>query len=385
MAARRYAHVPSARRARAAFDLDSSPAGELCARLLAQSLRHGLPASKRFGKVRAAVARSDLLTRAPVAALRLLGRRTRPDVDDVVARIAGGWVELGRGAPPATLRALVLHRRTALTIFLFSEGDQPLVVAKVPGDAERLERDAAALAAAEPANVAPGFLGQVAGIFVQDALPGLAMSIEPLTAASASALCWRSEHEAVAAGLARLASATATDRRAEQLSERSDEAVSAARLPAATRRAVLAAGRDLDDLRRAVLTHGDTSPHNCLCLDGRLSGLVDWEGARLHGAPGFDLWNHAVSYLEHGLGLVAWSQGIVAQAFAAAWSSSQFFAEARRAARRCALAGGVPEGLHDQLEVAFFARRLLVRARDPDRFPTTASTAAKMLEVVCGR
>jgi hypothetical protein len=379
VAPRRYAHVPTARRPRAAFDVDSPEAAQLCARLLAQSFRHGLPASKRFGRLRAIAARSRFGKSAPL--VRIPGRATRPDIDGVLDAVSAEWSELGLGERPRALRALALHRPSALTIFVFGDGAEPLVVAKVPGDRSRLERDEEALRAAEGAEIAPRLLGRVGEAFVQEAVRGLAMPIKHVTAASARALAFRPEQEELAAGLVRLAGATATDAPSEQLRDGLDEAP----LPPNVRPTVLAAARDLARLRRAVLTHSDTSPHNCLCVDGRFSGLVDWEGARLAGAPGFDVWNHAVSYLEHGLALVEWSEAAVAEAFAAAWESSPLFEQARATARRCASAAGVPEGLHDQLEIAFFARRLLVRAREPDRFPTKTSSAARMLAVACGR
>jgi Phosphotransferase enzyme family len=368
VAPRRYAHVPSARRPRAAFDVDSGPAARFCAALVSQSFRHGLPASKPLGRLRAATARSGLAARVPPSLLRRFPKRSRPDVDRVAEIV------------DPELRALALHRRTALTVFLFSDAVFPQVVAKLPGDSKRLERDVEALRRAEPAGAAPRFLGRAGDAYLQEALPGLAMAIEPVTLENAPGLVWRGEHEDVAEALVRLAAATATDAVPVQLAEPFD----ADDVRVETRRAIAAAARDLRGLRRAVLTHSDTSPHNCICTGGRLSGFVDWEGARLHGAPGFDVWNHAVSYLEHGLGLVNWSEEIVAAAFAAAWPG-RFFAEARRAARRAAAAAGVQDGLHDALEVAFFARRLLVRVRYPRRFPTGVSSAARMLEVVCGR
>jgi hypothetical protein len=378
VAPRRYAHVPTVRRPRAAFDVESPAAAQFCRRLLAQSFRHGLPVSRRFGRLRALAARSRLGESMSVA--RLPSRAARPDIDEVLEAVGAGWDELGLAELPGALRALALHRRSALTIFIFADGTEPLVVAKVPGDRARLERDAEALHAAEGAEIAPRFLGRLGDAYVQEAVRGAAMPIEPVNSASAGSLDWRPEQEELVAGLVRLAAETASDVRPEQLVDPFDEAP----LASGIRPTVLAAVRDLHGLRRAVLTHSDTSPHNCLCADGHFSGLVDWEGARLAGAPGFDVWNHAVSYLEHGLGLVEWSEDVVADAFAAAWPTSPLFGHARTAARECAAAAGVPESLHDQLEIAFFARRLLVRAREPDRFPTKTSSAERMLAVVCG-
>ena len=54
--------------------------------------------------------------------------------------------------------------------------------------------------------------------------------------------------------------------------------------------------------------HRDPSPQNCLYADGapeRPRGLGD---RPLGGLPGLDLWIAALSYLEHSLGLVRWSQ-----------------------------------------------------------------------------
>ncbi len=147
-------------------------------------------------------------------------------------------------------------------------------------------------------------------------------------------------------------------------------------------RAVAAARRDLERLDVSVVEHYDLSPQNCLVERGRLSGLVDWEHAREPGTPGFDVWDAALSYVEHAAALVAWDDEHLLAVFEAGWESSPFWAEARAAARAAADAAGVPDGLHDALEVAYFAERVAARLDDTEDLATSAALAARMLSVV---
>jgi Phosphotransferase enzyme family len=387
VSARSYAHVPSTRQPWAAVDVESSAAAAFCLRLLADGLRYGLPASRRFGFARAAVARTSVVSTLPAFALARLPRRPRPDVDRVLIELEGAWPQLaveGRLAaqvPPA-LRALALHRRSALTVFVFADGSRPLLVAKREGDRDRLEREAAALREARGAALAPRYVGRAGPAHVQKALAGDSLALQSLGPSSARALTWAPAHSELSEALARLASLTAKRGRPEQLREPIEGAVGRAGGQAA--RAVTAAARDLRRLEISVLTHGDTSPQNVLVAGGRFVGLVDWENARGHGAPGFDAWNFALAFLEHGVGLRSWSQERVLDTFCAALESP-FYEAARRAARAAAAAAGVQESLLEPLELAFFARRVLVRRAHPSRFPTSETTAAGMLEAVCAR
>ena len=74
---------------------------------------------------------------------------------------------------------------------------------------------------------------------------------------------------------------------------------------AALRRILPAAGPDLDRLETVVIpalealpgvmAHGDLWAGNVLVQGGRLSGVIDWDGARTVGVPGTDLLHLAVS------------------------------------------------------------------------------------------
>ena len=362
MTGRRYVQV------RGAFaDRDSVAAARLLVSLLDQRLRHGLPGRRRAGRVRAFAARTGVPVGVTAAMLRRLPPRRRPDIDRLLDELAAA----GLADPP--LSAAGLEGRAGLTVFVIA-GATPVLVAKLPGDAARLEHEARALDEAARANVAPRYLGRAGAAYVQEAVAGVAL---PVT----GELHWLAAHAQAVAALARLASATRTGTVPEQLRE----PLTTDGLSSAARRAVEAAARDLGALRVAVLQHADTSPQNCLVRDGRFAGFVDWEEARFAGSPGFDVWNLAVATLEHGVGLSRWSDERLLETFRAAWTSSGFFGEARQAARDAAVAAGTRESLLDPLEVAFFTRRLLVRRRDPLRFPTGPLVAARMLEIVCGR
>lgn len=80
----------------------------------------------------------------------------------------------------------------------------------------------------------------------------------------------------------------------------------------------------------AVTTHGDLWTGNLLVLDGRLSGVVDWDGARPAAVPGADVL-HAVATADRmrhrrslGAELLArpWAQGPTADALGRAWERS---------------------------------------------------------------
>jgi hypothetical protein len=134
-----------------------------------------------------------------------------------------------------------------------------------------------------------------------------------------------------------------------------------------------------------VLRHRDTSPQNCLFESDRLAGLVDWENVSALGAPGFDVLNAAVAFLEHGVGLVRWSEDRVLQTFRAAWVEGRYGEGARAAAAESASGAGFPESLFGSLEIVFFGRRLGRRLASKSISTTGPETAAKMLELACAR
>jgi hypothetical protein len=144
-----------------------------------------------------------------------------------------------------------------------------------------------------------------------------------------------------------------------------------------------AARAEVEGLDRAVLQHGDSAAQNCLFVDGRLSGLVDWEKAKPRGMPAFDVLNAAVAYLDFGAGLVRWSQGLVSETFEAAWGDSEFGKGVRASAKEALEAAGVDGASLGPVEVAFFGTRLGRRLARPQEYPTTSATAARHLELVC--
>jgi hypothetical protein len=286
---------------------------------------------------------------------------------------------------PPRLSTLAIRRRSADTVFLFDADSRPLLVLKIPHDGNPgADMEAQALREAEPAAVGPRELGRIGPARAQEALVGAPLKVEPLNPALGASLSWPAALGELAAALSRLASTTLKRGRPEQLVDLVERAIDFGGLTARTRRLVSAAARDLARLDRCVLTHRDTSPQNLLYSNRSLVGLVDWEISRSQGIPGQDMCNAALAYLEAGVGLRRWSPARVEQTFSNAWADSPFYAEARTAARDVMRAADVPEPIPDALEIGFFARRLGQRMDRPERFPTSAETAALMLNVVCG-
>jgi hypothetical protein len=387
MSARGYVHVPGPWNA--AFDPSSPHPGRFYSALLRQALEYGMPA-RRFGPLGARAVRRGLPAGAVGALLRRLPRRPRGDLDSLLAELAGAWPELVRHAtslPPAAppLAALALERSAGTTVFVFGEGERPLLVCKVARRADddgRLDRELSALAEAEPAGVAPRALGRIGNARVQEALAGTPLRLQAIEPETASALSWSPALAALSSGLERLSAKTAKDDPPGQLDPIAS-AIERGPLDEHLRRTLASALRDVEKLGVSVLEHGDTSAQNCLFDDGRFLGLVDWERARSRGVPGFDTWNAGLAYLDHGVGLVRWSEERALAAFRAAWSRSPFFQCIRTAAHEAIDAAGVPDRFAASLELAFFARRLGRRLDDPGSYATGPVTAASMLEHVC--
>lgn len=361
---RRYVRVP-----KASLDRESPAATAFLVELFEQRLRQGLPARRRGGPAFSLVARAGLPRRPLATLIRRLPAAERPDLDRLLDRIASEWP---LGEPPASIAALALEARGRRTVFVFGAEPQPLLVAKVPGDRARLEHEAAALEHAAPSAIAPRYLGRIGDAYVQEGLPGLPLSPSPEPE-------WLAAHADLVVALTRLATTTRKTALPEQLQER----FLLGDVDARARRTVKGAERALRALDVSVLQHGDTSPQNCLADGQRFVGLVDWELARFAGTPGFDLWNLALATVEHGIGLFHGSDEALVAGFRAVWSRSRFMDQARSAARSVARAAGVPEALLDPLEIAFFARRVHVRVRKPERFPTGPQVARAMLEIAC--
>lgn len=369
---------------------DVTPPARFYTAVVGQAIRYGLPASRRPGPLWALAGRTGIPEGALAAGIRRLPGRPRPDLDQYVASAREGWPDLAAratslpGSPPPHLSVLALQRAAALTIFLFADDPCPLVVLKVPAPGDRrVDHEADALREVEAAQAAPRYLGRLGEARVQEGIAGAPLRVEPLTRRVAGTFAWSPTLADVADGIARLGAATATSAPPDQAAERMEMSIEYGGLDARTRRMLTAAWADVRRSGSSVLRHRDTSPQNCLVSDGRLSGVVDWEMASPRGAPGFDVWNLALSYMEFGVGLTRWSQDLVAEIFERTWLDSPFWREGRAAARRAALAGGAVERDLDALEVCFFGSRIGDRLARPGWHATRPETVARALRVVC--
>lgn len=363
------------------------------AALIGQTLRFGMPATRRGGKALAVLGRRGVPEAAMGVALRRLGRAwARPDAT------ADGYLQAAREAwpgladdddtlpAPGELDILVLRRAVATTIFLFAGDAWPALVGKVPlGDPAPVERETSALRAAAASSVGPHAFGPVVGLgHVQRGLRGRALHIEPLTPEKALRLSWTPQHDALARGLERLARDTVVHAPPAWWGDGVvNEAASHPSMTAATRNVVAAAVRRLREHPAGVLCHVDTSPQNLLFDGDRFTGMVDWEIAVPNGMPGRDLLNAASASIENGVALVRWDERSVVDTFVAAWLQSPFGRRAREAAGACVVAAGLPSDLVHATEIVFFARRVGHRMRAPDDHATSIDVALAVLEAVC--
>ncbi len=359
------------------------------ARLINDALRFGLPARRWPGGAWAWVARRGLPDAVIAGFVAGAPRRHRADLDRSMSTIHEGWHYLAAACPdlppaPGPLTGLALERSVGLTLFVFGERPQPLVVAKVAGArADGVWAEAKALQEARGAAVAPRPLGRLDGLYVQEGLVGRPLHIAPLTPEGGARLTWPSAFGELANGLADLAGATAKTAFPEEIRASVVRALGADEIDERTRGLVAAAWKDVSGLNRSVLRHHDTSVQNCLFEHGAFAGLVDWEMAVSQGAPGFDMWNAAISYTEYGVGLKRWSEGRAVATFVSAFSGSPFWTHARQAARQTLIAADVPDAVHDSLEVVFFASRVGDRLSPRLAYPIGTSSAASMLRAVC--
>lgn len=374
---------------RASIGRSSPGPARFLAALLRQKFSSGLPKAARLGFAYRTAGRlglpPDPLTLTGLAALP---RRRRPDLDSIVDALRDEWERLRLssralpGRPPERMAALEIHRARTRTVLVFGEGPSPLVVLKPVGE-EGADRDARALRLGERAAVAPRHLGIVRGRHVQEGVPGAPLRVIPVHPEAAGSL---PEHDGLARageGLARLATTTSEKKPSFELTgPRMSAALAWPGLDVATRRGLQAALRELDGVAVSVLRHRDTSPQNILLDEGRLSALVDWEFARSCGAPGWDVLNMGVNWLEHGLGLRRWSDARLLDAFTAAWPASPLFSQIRTGTDAAIRASGAPEGCTRALTLAFFGQRVGRRVLEPASYGTSAGTAAGMLEVV---
>lgn len=374
----------------ATIGLRSGHAARFLAAMVNQTLRHQVPAGRRLGRLWAMAGRWGLPEPVLAAAVALLPRRARGDLDELLERTAAGWERLAARSPrlppaPPSLEALALLRTKGLTVFVFGAAPHPLLVLKLPGPGadELLDREMAALVRAEPAGVAPRSLGRVGEARVQEGLAGAPVPVLPLTPDRARRLGWPEPFTDLMAALARLGQGTARPVPPDDARVPVQRVLEEPTVAAHDRRLLAAAWRDVARLEVSVLCHGDLKPQNWLALEGRVQGIVDWEEARSLGTPGFDAWQAMLDYVEFGVGLVRWSPEHRVDCFEAAWTASDFCAGARRAARTVAAAAGVPDTMLDSLEIAFFGRRLGRRLLIPHPDGAAAVVAARTLHVVC--
>jgi hypothetical protein len=314
-------------------------------------------------------------------------RDQRPDLDRLLDALVAQWSELSAahdilpGEPPP-LSALALQRRAALTLFVFGQRPNPLLVLKIPARGDtRVEKEVAALRVAGAAGVGPRALGPVDRGWAQEALNGAPLRVEPLTPEGAWKLEWPTSLNELTHALTRLGEASRRRVQPDEIRQPVERALADGPIDSQARRLLAAASRDLRRLDVAVLRHGDTSPQNCLFSEGHFVGLVDWEDAAPLGAPGYDTLNAALAYLDHGVGLRRWSEDLVVESFDYAWAGT-FGRLAREATRESASVAGVPEGLLGALELSTFGWRVGRRLDNPSFYPTSARTAARMLELV---
>jgi hypothetical protein len=374
----------------ATIGMRSGRAARFLAALANQTLRHHVPAARRPGRLWAMAGRRGLPEPALAAAVRLLPRHARGDLDELLERTAGGWDRLAARSSrlptsPPPLEALALPRATGLTVFVFGRAPHPLLVLKLPRarGAGMLDREAAALVRAEPAGVAPRSLGRIGEARVQEGLAGAPVPVRPLTPERARRLGWPEPFTGLMEALARLGAATARRVRPDDAEVPVQRVLAEPTVAPRDRRLLAAAWRDVARLGVSVLCHGDLKPQNWLALEGRVQGVVDWEEARSLGTPGLDAWHAMLDYVEFGVGLVRWSPDHRVACFEAAWTVSDFCAGGRRAARTVAAAAGVPDAMLDSLELVFFGRRLGRRLLIPHPDGAAAVVAARMFHVVC--
>jgi hypothetical protein len=364
-------------------------AARFLAAMANQALQHHLVGHRGLRLPWLLIGRHGLPERLVARAARLLPSQPVHELDGLMVAAVDSWPELAARSfrlpsePPA-LTAMAVPRSAGVTVFVFGSDPQPLLVMKLPrpGD-DRVDLEMRALQRAEPAGIAPKALGRVGAARVQEGLAGGAPPVPPLKPARTGELPWPEVLDELTRALARLASVTARRSPPDDLHIPLEAARDAEWVDARSRRLLDAACRDVGRLPVSVLRHGDLSPQNWLVVGDQLQGIVDWEMAKFDGTPGFDVWHAALTYLEHGLGRVRWSEDHLTQGFASAWASSPFWAQGRRAARAAASAAGVLDDRLDSLEVAFFARRLGQRLLSPSSFLTTPAAAATMLQVVC--
>ncbi len=381
---RRYAFL---RRPRPAWvDVGSPYPARLLLELHSHALNHGLPARRRGGPLLAPLGRRGLPVRGAAAALRRLPAGPVPQIDLLLDEVARSWPLLAASsdrlpAQAPDLSALVVQRTSGRYVFVLAGARHPVLLLK-PSPAEgRDDPEEVALRMAGAVGLAPRRLPSVAGLCVEEGLPG-----RPLWVLPPGRPGWSSDYaaayDALGAGLVRLGEATARPG-PHDLAHHLELVAPRLRSPA-TAAHVDAARRDLRSLDAVSLQHRDLSAQNWLVDGSALVGLVDWETAHPGGVPGHDALQAAVALLEHGVALRRWSQDEVVRSFAQAWPDEPLFALARSWHRECVRAATGSERLAAPLVVAFFARRLARRISGGGAETLSVETLESMLEVVTG-
>lgn len=376
---------------KAAVDARRRAPALFLASLIEQSLRYGMPSTRRFGSQLAFIGRRGLPRRSLATLLRWLPRKDRDDIEELLVELKITWPELADRSehlsPEAPeLTTLTLERASATTVFVFGETDDPILVCKLPRtDPAEIEMEAGALLEASSSGTAPAYLGVVGRAHVQEAVKGAPLKVRPITPADGAAIAWSADHDRLAAALDRLSAATSKRHVADELADGEVQRVMESDLVGPrTKGKVSAALAGLSEWKTSVLKHADTSPQNCL-LHADEVRLVDWANARTFGMPGFDCYNAALSFLDHGLGLVRWSDERSLELFRTVLREGTYWDHARAAGASCVLSAGGNDDHATQSEIAFFARRLALRIAGPDRFLLGAPAAARMLDLVCER
>ncbi len=300
---RSYAFV---RRPRPAWvDISSPHPARLLLDLHSHALNHGMPASRRGGPLLAWAGRRGLPVVPAAAALRRLPAGPVPQLDLLLDDVARSWEELAACSTrlPATvpaLSALAIQRASGRYVFVLADSRHPVLVLKPPPHEGQVDPEDSALSALGPTGIAPRRLPSVAGLSVQEGLPG-----RPLWVVAPGRPGWSrgytAPYDALGAALVRISEQTAG--RGGLDLDHYLGLVSGHVGPSATATVVDAARRDLRSLGAVSLQHRDLSAQNWLVDGPSFVGIVDWETGDPGGVPGHDALQAAVALLEHGVAL----------------------------------------------------------------------------------